>query len=188
MPNILNNHDLIDIQTKPLIYTRPRKEVIKNDTWGLKQYPGLISIPGRITYTDKQNLVDKLNAMEPWLQDGWLYIDNHKYSVVVLQGLTLPMSYDTFVLFFNTDEYEYEAYPYVNRSKFTNTRNPLQDYNFTGTLSVEPFDQTIVVEPWTDNFITGNFSCINHTIYNYQAPTDFTINGTEVIRQYDNSI
>lgn len=185
----LNGNSMVEINPGSPQINRAKKQIYKEGTWKVKTTAGTIIIPCSISYSTKEELVSKLNSIEVYLQNGWLYIDNYKYNVKLIAGLSGELSFDNFKVVFQTDEFAYEVYNYVSRTAYITNYNPLSSYNFVGTMdSVNQDLAEIEIDGASDNFITGEFSCIDMTVYASFIPQDFTLNGIEIERRYDASI
>lgn len=191
----LNGSNMSELNPGTPQVTRAVKTVYKEGTWKLKLNNGMITIPCNITYTSKEDLITKLNAIDAYLQNGWLYIDNHKYNAKLLSGIDVDTHFDSFSLIFSTDEFEYEVYPYVATSAYSpdisSKYDPLSSYNFTGTMNPVEVDLCdIEIDPTKDNIITGEFAAVDGTIYASYIPDGYTLDSAnnEIYKKEDVSI
>jgi hypothetical protein len=126
----LNGNDMTILNPGAIEIKRPKKSIFKNGMWQINHVDGIITIPCRIDYNTKEELVDKLNQIDTWLKDGFLYVDDHtKYDVRLIIGMTHQNNFTKFKLMFRTDEFKYEVYQYTYMTPINSLYNPLERQN-----------------------------------------------------------
>jgi hypothetical protein len=190
----LNEDDMSELTIGAASINPAIKRVLKdaNGVWIVQLAQGTIMLPCSISYATKEELAQKLNAIEVYLHEGWLYIDNHKYNVSVYKGLLENIEFVSFNLIFKVDEFEYEVYKFTQTTAYSDIYNPLYAYNFVGVTN-PTFDDMGVIEfdPAIDNFVTGDFAIGNQEIIAAYIPEEFALtegSTTEIFRKVDVSI
>jgi hypothetical protein len=184
----LNNTDMSILNPGAMEIKHPVKIVVKNALWEIETIKGRIVVPCSIQSTTKEELVQKLNDIDVWLKDGQLYINEYeRYEVKLLIGIVPQADFNNFKLTFQiNDEFVTYVFPYTATTHPTFDYNPLEAYNFTGTFTDPMVEEGIIeIDPEVDNIVTGDFACLNGTIYALSVPDGYIVEGTNIVQKED---